>query len=1139
MPALSDPTTWRKSHSARGYLFVLKPTVVFQAQINMATVTYPLTSLTFDNVTTGAYTDIQPGMTLIIGSSAGASDLGRQRVRAAATSSVIPIGRTPKGVFWGELNVSDNVYITVLELYEVWAKIPFITDAGVSFKDQTAFSASIAEPPVANGGCAVAGFVDPDTNLLTVNFDASDSILVDADRSSLTWSWNFGQGDTSTHETVSGIEFPPGFYYVRLTVNDGTNTHTTRIPVYAAARTGANAPVSVETDTVTLKPEGATMSFTLKAASLDLGDYPYGTLVIYFEDEFYAMERDSLSGPSGREKVKYVGWIDNEPTSIRFSGVGSEKRVTLNAVGVAQRLAKLPGFGQIVKNKNSPTTWQEMKDANIDRYLHHLLHWHSTALEVAPFQWSGQGHEYPFTELSSGGQSLYDQVDQRARAIAYRLTCTRRGELLLRGDPQRLPDASATDVEIVSLTDNDWSEVNYEATPAPKSHWLNGNAIVADLSMVKSVFCIAPGATPGQGLSEADAGSQLVRTQVELNQRTGKDYARENAIQSVFRLTLTHGGDAGLDPAYMEWVRWGISAQVAAQRGLTIVNTTRFLLLETQITSDHRNNSRKQVIQIERKVIGLDAQTITPETISTTTPDYPAIPTDDTYDNWPEDSDVIMPEDYPIDTTSTTTAPQPDASGNMCLLTTGEWVGLCTNFRKSTTLKCNNITPELAGGESVKQAVWSKLGVDAYVLVNDSTNSRVFYTENALDSTVVWVASESIEGIYTQIEPMSTQGQVKIKGFIPGDEVPVSDSIDLTTPEGAAMVSIYGPDSFGDFGWEEGVGFFAHTPGGGDENASQISVRYTFPFPANIDDSCGWDLDEGPDDPFSVTGYTMHDGVETSGIFGGNHRNYTNPVTSLRIVILTRPFGVERTATISELHLSATVLTSVTVVAYSSNYGADFNAPKQLTPSLGSNVGFDVDKIGNTSLVAVAGQVKIATDPDGDYEDYGDPLPDGIAGNCIFLPRFTFAGANNAGISTPQYVLLSGAISEDDTSAFRVTSAGEVFTSITPTQAGVPGGIAGPNAFASPWKAASKMAGIFDFDGTKRLKTSTSSGSAWTDRGELTSDAIYIRMREGDERFKELYIADGSPKFSNDFGATIVTKIMPVEGPLVSIEVYG
>ena len=69
---------------------------------------------------------------------------------------------------------------------------------------------------------------------LSVTFDGSKSS--DADGDKLIYSWNFGDGDTSTgSSSVTHIYSNAGTYYATLTVTDGTNQTTSRsIPVLVA-----------------------------------------------------------------------------------------------------------------------------------------------------------------------------------------------------------------------------------------------------------------------------------------------------------------------------------------------------------------------------------------------------------------------------------------------------------------------------------------------------------------------------------------------------------------------------------------------------------------------------------------------------------------------------------------------------------------------------------------------------------------------------------------------------------------------------------------------------------------------------------------------------------------------------------------
>jgi hypothetical protein len=164
------------------HLYVHTPQPIFKARVNVpGAITYPLTSLIFDSVTLGAYTAIQADQTLLLGTADGDDDLGRVRVQNIATATAIPLGRTSQGLQDGELTVQNNAYITVWEDFRVWAKIPYIDGDGIQYKDTTVpvgTFTSTGMPPVANCGAPAAATIDSGTSLITVNFDAANSIAM-------------------------------------------------------------------------------------------------------------------------------------------------------------------------------------------------------------------------------------------------------------------------------------------------------------------------------------------------------------------------------------------------------------------------------------------------------------------------------------------------------------------------------------------------------------------------------------------------------------------------------------------------------------------------------------------------------------------------------------------------------------------------------------------------------------------------------------------------------------------------------------------------------------------------------------------------------------------------------------------------
>src|SRR5678816_1745752 len=225
-------------------LFLLQPEVVFAARVVLLDpAEYPISFVAYDTVTTGAYTDIKDGMTILLGSTAGGDDYGRQRVRGPdtpATTISIYVGRSSQGTFDGELTVVDDAYITVWDDRRVWAKMPFIDDVGGIFKDSDLEVEwrTATPPPVANLGQGFAGTIDAITGVLPVAFNGQPSFAV-ADGATITdYLWDIKDGTLTGGHLVTDdnitTTFPPGFRYVELTVTDSNGkTHTAVTPVYA------------------------------------------------------------------------------------------------------------------------------------------------------------------------------------------------------------------------------------------------------------------------------------------------------------------------------------------------------------------------------------------------------------------------------------------------------------------------------------------------------------------------------------------------------------------------------------------------------------------------------------------------------------------------------------------------------------------------------------------------------------------------------------------------------------------------------------------------------------------------------------------------------------------------------------------
>lgn len=168
----------------KGFMWLHKPRVVFSAELDYSQVvahgfsgsTEILERLFFDTVFVGETADIKEGMTVCIGSTPGAHDLGFVRVRGTTVyeaETVILVWCSVHIPEAGVLQYSPvyQNYVTVLDDFRVWMLPPFINGAS-GYWDGTngAGGTTYHQLPVANAGPMQVKYAD--TNGLA-EFDLS------------------------------------------------------------------------------------------------------------------------------------------------------------------------------------------------------------------------------------------------------------------------------------------------------------------------------------------------------------------------------------------------------------------------------------------------------------------------------------------------------------------------------------------------------------------------------------------------------------------------------------------------------------------------------------------------------------------------------------------------------------------------------------------------------------------------------------------------------------------------------------------------------------------------------------------------------------------------------------------------------
>lgn len=612
-------------------LLLVQPRVVFAAQVNQQIILPDTAQVTYDNVTSGSYTDIRSEMMALFGTFPGGDDLGRARVRKPPTSNTLYIGWSSRGKGEGEVYIQDDAYITVIDLYKPWTKNPRIDDNGVQYLDYDKdFASHQYSPPIVNLDCgpAIQRDLDPEIGLATFEFNAIHTYMTDPDAAAMYTAWAWELPDEATV-----IDGALDSHYIAFTLPQGAWW----ISAYETASTGSVGVRRVLC--VAGEPPGTLKHFdqieiirTVEGQTLRVrvsepipkSTYPNGCMAVLWKKQTEDGMRVIPPGLPGHEHVAFTGWHYSDELDGRATEQGYIEDTVLEFRDIGTWLQTQPGYPITIMRDENPASWYEIKRANIDYAIARLVLEYSNAAALTDFDWSWLGYDhYPFPSLASQGTTLYEMIDYFARAIAHRLTCDQWGRLHIKPDPQLLDDEGGatpiarTSVIQASFSDEDISELRITETPFPRQNWNWGEAVVAKAMdadaqpQIDVVFAVAPGRAPSQGTATAQTSEQLVKSQAELNARLGHAYARANSTTAGVEIVPVSPDDRAIQPAYLQWIALTTSAATAGQRGH--IYTAQRLLPHT-ITISHDAERQTQIVRIqtEREIYGAPADTYYP-----------------------------------------------------------------------------------------------------------------------------------------------------------------------------------------------------------------------------------------------------------------------------------------------------------------------------------------------------------------------------------------------------------------------------------------------------------------------------------------------------------------------------------------------
>lgn len=539
------------------YLAIHKPAQVFAARVDQAVFGDPVSQITYDGGS-GTLADVLPGMTMYVGTSAGAHDQGMARVRAAPTGTIFYIGET------SEIEWADNLYLTVVREFGLWERRTRMTaemvwmDYDVAYSDQH----QNCDPYPVLGPHAVLWLTGESVEYEP---DASGSWVIGSAISAYLWDAP-GASATSGMDTATPLISydAPGQYQISCKITAASGKTATGYRIVFVFSDAAPPVTQFELRSCAGDYQQGGWSFAVRmVGEAALADARDRTLVLLFARDWYGKTEGSI--PSN---VIAAGWIAGE--TIEYDP--EENSVMFEARGPQHWLAQISSRPVGMEyTASDPTVWTSFKNLTVDGGLWHLLHWHSTASLCMDAHLTGDTKKLPTAEAPSG--SLWEQLREISQHhLLAHPCCDRSGALHAQVDTQVLPvDSRGGIVTVMELTQDDWEapvDIERNATRGTALVELSGRSF--DGSDAQPLFSRAPGIAPGRFGTVVTRERLLLADQAECNLLAGLVYAHENNPYPYIGVRLAQNNRL-IDIAPRQRLLINVSASDTA-RGITLTD---------------------------------------------------------------------------------------------------------------------------------------------------------------------------------------------------------------------------------------------------------------------------------------------------------------------------------------------------------------------------------------------------------------------------------------------------------------------------------------------------------------------------------------------------------------------------------------
>lgn len=517
-----------------------------------------LTSITGGNDPTNCY----PGMSLDVGTTAGARDIGTVRIRFYnSDANTVTIAETAPA----DLPVEVGHFVTArLEFlpFKIPKRIVLTRDMSGNITAVTEYldydlAYSDGSAPFSPKGNITAGhnvdgspkhirhfgWVDTGQTYRTLHLSALDSVMHNPGSTLDIVLWDVGDGVYTggglPSDTEIDIQFPIGFRYIHLKVQDSTgrgDLFWRHMPIWVDDPNNPQFVLRNFNVTTDETEAGREMQFEFFGDENEADESiipPFRPLVCYFEEPEWT---DGDTVPESY-RTEFVGWVSDDDPLLKLEA--SKYGIKVGGTQHWKQSFRANSVTFIDKG-TTPTTYTEMEDITIDRVLDFSLIATDSLRSLVNVYYGGYQGQVEAITLPLG--DAWSQLTETApRGAMCAVGCDSLGNIFIRRQYSYLPtDVRPVVLEAMSATNADWQDqdgLDLPTTKISRVGLVDASAELWDSGDRILYASRAPGLREGYGTGNSklpDQYLQLPTPQANLNDLAGKHYFHEiNPIPTV------------------------------------------------------------------------------------------------------------------------------------------------------------------------------------------------------------------------------------------------------------------------------------------------------------------------------------------------------------------------------------------------------------------------------------------------------------------------------------------------------------------------------------------------------------------------------------------------------------------------------